>query len=340
MTSPVAYSDILAMLDQYRAQYEGLYNDKTALTNQLAVAEATLAGYEPKVNDIAAWSADPNGPTMLLLMSSPGPGSDRLRFRLVPMSSGAANRTVGKNGVNPLYIGRIDAKAGGTYGGFTVEGTDQGHEYSGIYITGSGMVADISVEGGSSGSGNAPPHECPGVDYNVCKDMVAYNVRSVPGYRTQTGSMIEVNNSDGLTLVGHVAHGSTGGCGIANWHTKDFTDMYGNYDKNKRANNTERPKGIHRYICTNWGMNDSKGRVITFNGDIDSAELYIINPVFTTDNSGRPMGICVYPTYTFIDPVTKVKSQKPNKVTAANIHIIEHDIDVTHDKRFLIGAIG
>lgn len=337
------FSTILAALNQLKGNVTDLNASVASMTAardavqaQLDAANAAAAPSQWMVN---GWSSDPTTATVLVKLTAVGRGSQLERWTLNPMTSGAAKRTVSKSGTNPLYIARIDAKSGMVLGGILIEGTDQGHEYNGVYVTGSGAVDDLTVLGGSSGSGNAPPHECFGVGFNQCVDMVSSDVVSLPGYRTVTGTMIGINNSKRFTAVRHVAHGSTGGTGKAVWQTDDYVDVDGDYSGNRRALNVEQPGGTYELVRVNFGRNDAKGRVMTFNGFRSRATLIIRNPIWDKTDT-RPLGISVYPTYNIRDAVTGIVTTKPNLVTAADVHIIENDIDVTNDPRFKIGSIG
>jgi hypothetical protein len=311
---------MLMTVDQIKAMVDDLAAERDA-------ALAALAPHVVTLGDFTEY-----GGTVAVSQPPLGRGSALTRYVQAPGVSTAAGRAVSKSGTNPLYLARLDIKSGAPAGGFTIEGSDQGHEHNGLYATApnGGLLRDVTVLGGSAGSGNAPPKEAFGPGFNRCVDFVAEDITSLPGYRTVTGTMIGTNNSQRFTAIRFVAHGSTGGTGHAIWQTDDYTDIDGDYSGNRRAINTEQPGGVHRMVRTNFGRNDAKGRVMTFNGFRTKARLEVHDPIWEDD--GRPLGFAVFPNYTLNGKVA------PNLVT--DVRIFEHGVDVTADRRFRIGAIG
>jgi hypothetical protein len=331
-SSPVTPSGIDASIAQIRA-----YLTQVTAERDLARAQADEAAARaatPRTTWLRGFTALPDH-SVGILNPPPGRGSALDTYAMAPGTSTSAAQVPpdGSGKTNPLYLARLDLAAflTGPQGGFALLGSDQGHQHNGLYVTApnGGLLRDVHIEGGSAGSGAYPPIEAFGAGFNRCADFVAEDIVSLPGYRTQTGTMIGTNNSKRFTAVRFVAHGSTGGTGHAIWQTEDYTDIDGDYTGNKRAVNVERPGGVHRWIRTNFGAPDTKGRHATYNGDqpFTGAEFHDIRFTGT-------FTVAVFPSYTLAGKVY------PNVVKPGMIRFFEHGVDVTSSTKYRVGAFG
>jgi hypothetical protein len=215
-------------------------------------------------------------------------------------------------------------------GGFSVEGTDQGHSYGGLrvgYSTGA-HLHDLAVKG-IPGHAPGPPGETFSVatyrSDGALIERVRADGRNAAG-KPVAATLFGINSSTGTTIRDCVANYAAFGMALAVWDSKDTTvaDFDARYSRHPINFEQARPGFIKLIRVDMRGQTDS-GPNITVNSNLGSSKVTIVDP--KVDKWPLRVGVSPRPY------IGKPQLQKVSDVT-----LIVNGKDVTDDRSKL--AVG
>lgn len=325
-----------APLEEENARLEG---DNTRLTVERDAALKALADHmathlppAPAVREFADFTSQSSG--MYVRGNLTGDGVDRTTLRMKPRSSTKTAPTTGTNQLHLIRAGgglnQSVTLAGGDVGGFTLEGTDQGHLYNGLMVPWSTgvRVHDLHIKG-IPGNSSAPPGETFSLNLwhaNESRvERVKVDAKNAAG-QSVGASLIGLNDCYGSTLTDVEATGTTTGFGIAIWQCSDVKIRGGNFRNNRRAINTENMRGgTFEYDRCDMSGQTAGGPHIVFATAIASSKLIVRDPILAPGE--WPLRIGVPTLGSNYDA-----GRGPHVQRVEDVKVFIGGVDVTNDK--------
>ena len=264
-----------------------------------------------------------------------GPGPARVVYRLAPRSSTRSDATAGPT--DPYYVMRFGGNddttvaSGLDIAGFTIQATDQGHIYGGLFVGYSqgARVHDVVIRG-IPGTSSAPPGETFSLAGWHANGMRVSNVivdgRDGAG-QPVAASLFATNSQDDVVFEHIVGHYSANGFGLTLWDSSNVTVRHADLRFNRRAINCEQPHpGLMQFIdCDLRGQLDQTDPHMTFSGTRGSTKVVITDP--KVDRWPLRVGVA-QPDYQGGAETQQV----------GDIHLIVAGKDVTDDPAYLIAG--
>lgn len=273
-----------AAFDAYVASVQAQISD---LSSKVADLNTKLAALGPEIvefSDFAELNYAPLATTSvgkLLPAVVVGKGVDRTIYRMKPGSSTKASK-VPTSGTNPFTLLRVGGNdsahvvTGIDLGGFTLQGTDQGHLFNGLmigYSTGA-RLHDVAAHA-IPGSSNEPPGET--FTVNLWHANGALLERVVLTGDGVAASLFGINNLVGVTLTNCKATGAVYGMGFTGWKSSDITLTDCDLSGNRRPLNFEQCGGSINLTRVDMRRAGHLPHV-TVNGNLSSAKVTITDP--------------------------------------------------------------
>lgn len=267
-----------------------------------------------------------------------GEGVKRRVYQLRPGSStkGDAVGVLVKPQTNPyrvLTFGGLSASQTShdlEIAGFTIQGTEQGHEYGGVRVGYSegAIVRDVAVTG-IPGSAPGPPGETFSLatwhadDYLF--ERVVLDGRNTSGAPV-AATLLGINDSAGGTVVGMVANHAKHGFGAALWQSSDLTFEDCDFRYNRKAINIENSRGgFYRFVGCDFRNTLAASYFAQVSSTIASSRVTFEDCVFDND-------VCL---------VRHYPGQVEGKQNPADIRRIDGGVDVTSNSaKFRIVTTG
>lgn len=264
-----------------------------------------------------------------------GAGVDRTTLRMRPRSSTKIAPTSGTNQLHLIRAGgglnEGATLAGATVGGFTLDGTDQGHMYNGLMVPWSTgvTVRDLKITG-IPGNSSAPPGETFSLNLwhanKATVERVKVDAKNTAG-QSVGASLIGLNDCYGATLTDVEATGTTSGFGIAIWQCSDVKIRGGNFRNNRRAINTENMRGgVFEYDQCDVSGQTTSGPHIVFATAIQSCKLIVRDPILAANEWPLRIGV---PT---LGSNYAAGGNKPHVQRVEDVQVFIGGVDVTADK--------
>lgn len=314
--------------------------ERDAALSRAAAAEKALADHmtthappAPAVREFVDFTSQSSG--IYVRGNLTGDGVDRTTLRMKPRSSTKTAPTTGTNQLHLIRAGgglnQSVTLAGGDVGGFTLEGTDQGHLYNGLMVPWSTgvRVHDLLIKG-IPGNSSAPPGET--FSLNLWHANESRVERVKVDAKTSTGqsvgaSLIGLNDCYGSTLTDVEATGTTSGFGIAIWQCSDVKIRGGNFRNNRRAINTENMRGgVFEYDRCDVSGQTTSGPHIVFATAIQSCKLIVRDPILAAGEWPLRIGV---PT---LGSNYAAGGNKPHVQRVEDVQVFIGGVDVTADK--------
>jgi hypothetical protein len=223
---------------------------------------------------------------------------------------------------------RANPVAGVDLSGFTLEGSDQGHEYNGlgVFYAPAALLRDLALRSCSYGSTSAPPHETFDLDVTGCDGARLIGLDVVGG--PSAASVLGVNNQTGVYVTGGRYTGAVHGMGATFWKTVGAELVDVDLSGNRKPLNFENCTGQIRIVRC-----DLRGKThrdhASIDGNIGSAKVTIVDPQ-----------VDAWPLRVFIAAGGTYQG-KPQLQKVSDVQLWVDGKDVSADPKFLtIGAIG
>jgi hypothetical protein len=227
------------------------------------------------------------GGTIGLMLPATGYTGQGIVGTTLLMKPHTSTKTAPSSGTNPLRLLRTNPGTGGKFGGFTLQGTEQGHLYGGLLVTGqtSATVTDLLVTGIPGNSG-APPGETFGVATWQCNGVTLTRVevdgRNTTGVRVGA-SGLACNSDKNIQWIDCHVHDHEYGMPTC-WETVNFTTRTLRSINNVRGVNHERASGVIRHYSPVLQLDPTKANLMhmSFNSDIaDCPDIEIHDPTWS-----------------------------------------------------------
>ena len=216
------------------------------------------------------------------------PTADAIVYRLATRSSTKSDATAGPT--DPYYVMRFggndasEVPAGLKIAGFTINGTNQGHVYGGLFV-GYSRGAQVSnlVIRAIPGTSSAPPGETFSLAGWHANGMRVSNVcidGRDGGGRPVAASLFATNSQNDVVFRDIVGQYSASGFGLTLWNSSNVTVRNADLRFNRRAINCEQPHpGLMQFInCDLRGQLDQTDPHLTFSGTRGSTKVIIRDP--------------------------------------------------------------
>ncbi|GEM_PF-5564075 len=256
-----------------------------------------------------------------------GSGIDQTIIRMTPSSSTSAGLVPPQSAApstNQIYLMDMFNGSNQLLQGFTLEGTDQGHLYGGMFIsTANATLSDLKVTG-IPGDANTPPGETFGINVYNCSGMVGERLE-VSGIRTSDSVNVGAapfgfNSASNATLTDCYFHDNWTST-FALWQSNAITTY------NTRSLNNGSGSGIHSahginhercYDITHWNPTvkinhdaptSNAGYHMSMNNDLRDGLLTVHNPTWDHDSrlTGERFIIMSFATYRGVNEMITTK---------------------------------